>query len=393
MSNLAIQFHLLLFFSIPIALTTARLGKLEVRSNKNVAMFVFGDSVFDPGNNNYIDTSISGKANFPPYGETFFRYPTGRVCDGRILPDFAAAYVGLPYWRPYLDPDNHNFVVGANFGSAGGAVLVETNPYTINLEQQVFYMKKVASLLKEELGDENASELLKGAIYLSSSGGVDYMAFSSSTSDPTEAEMEAYVKIVIGNITNAVKDIYALGGRKFAFQNVGPLGCQPENKQSYNTSGCVELLQTLASMHNDVLNTVAEELASELPGFKYLIFDYFTTVMERTENPTKYGFKEGDIACCGSGTHRADGCGYLTVAYELCSNPNEYVFFDGGHPTEAANIQLTELLWNGTTNVTWPINLSQLVELDSTDVKISTENVDILIDQRVAPGRVSKANV
>ncbi|GKV09728.1 hypothetical protein SLEP1_g21184 [Rubroshorea leprosula] len=146
-------------------------------------------------------------------------------------------------------------------------------------------------------------------------------------------------------------------------------------------------------MHNDVLNTVAEELASELPGFKYLIYDYFTTVMERTENPTKYGFKEGDIACCGSGTHRGDGCGYLTVAYELCSNPNEYVFFDGGHPTEAANIQLTELLWNGTTNVTWPINLSQLVELDSTDVKVSTENVDILIDQRVASGRVSKANV
>lgn len=50
------------------------------------SLFIFGDSFFDSGNNNYINTTA--KANYYPYGETFFKYPTGRFSDGRLLPDF-----------------------------------------------------------------------------------------------------------------------------------------------------------------------------------------------------------------------------------------------------------------------------------------------------------------
>ena len=52
----------------------------------HVALFVFGDSLYDPGNNNYINTTF--KANFPPYGSSYFRFPTGRFSDGRLIPDF-----------------------------------------------------------------------------------------------------------------------------------------------------------------------------------------------------------------------------------------------------------------------------------------------------------------
>ena len=58
------------------------------------ALFVFGDSLIDPGNNNYINTSTRFQANFPPYGESFFKYPSGRFCDGRVIPDFIGKYVG-----------------------------------------------------------------------------------------------------------------------------------------------------------------------------------------------------------------------------------------------------------------------------------------------------------
>lgn len=57
-------------------------------SKKHVALFLFGDSFFDAGNNNYINTTIQFQANFWPYGETFFNYPTGRASDGRLIPDF-----------------------------------------------------------------------------------------------------------------------------------------------------------------------------------------------------------------------------------------------------------------------------------------------------------------
>ena len=52
------------------------------------ALFVFGDSFLDSGNNNYINTTTLDQANFPPYGETFFGFPTGRFSDGRLISDF-----------------------------------------------------------------------------------------------------------------------------------------------------------------------------------------------------------------------------------------------------------------------------------------------------------------
>lgn len=52
----------------------------------HVPLFIFGDSLFDAGNNNYINTPF--QSNFWPYGETFFNFPTGRFSDGRLIPDF-----------------------------------------------------------------------------------------------------------------------------------------------------------------------------------------------------------------------------------------------------------------------------------------------------------------
>jgi len=63
------------------------------RPKEHAALFVFGDSLFDVGNNNYINTTADYQANYSPYGETFFKYPTGRFSDGRVLPDF----IGIHY--------------------------------------------------------------------------------------------------------------------------------------------------------------------------------------------------------------------------------------------------------------------------------------------------------
>lgn len=50
------------------------------------ALFVFGDSLFDNGNNNWLPTLA--KANYPPYGHNFSEGPTGRFTNGKIVPDF-----------------------------------------------------------------------------------------------------------------------------------------------------------------------------------------------------------------------------------------------------------------------------------------------------------------
>lgn len=52
------------------------------------AVFAFGDSTLDSGNNNYLVTPY--KSDFLPYGKDFFGHkPTGRFTNGRLLTDFA----------------------------------------------------------------------------------------------------------------------------------------------------------------------------------------------------------------------------------------------------------------------------------------------------------------
>lgn len=63
------------------------------------ALFVFGDSLYDPGNNNYINTNADFRANFWPYGESFFNPPTGRFSDGRTIPDFIGISISFSLLR------------------------------------------------------------------------------------------------------------------------------------------------------------------------------------------------------------------------------------------------------------------------------------------------------
>ena len=51
------------------------------------ALFIFGDSVVDTGNNNNLPTLV--KANFAPYGRDFDDHmPTGRFSNGKLAIDF-----------------------------------------------------------------------------------------------------------------------------------------------------------------------------------------------------------------------------------------------------------------------------------------------------------------
>lgn len=49
-------------------------------------MIIFGDSVVDVGNNNYLPTLF--RADYPPYGRDFAGHkPTGRFCNGKLATD------------------------------------------------------------------------------------------------------------------------------------------------------------------------------------------------------------------------------------------------------------------------------------------------------------------
>nr|GMC55745.1 GDSL esterase/lipase 5 [Ipomoea batatas] len=95
-----IPFH---SFSLPSAANGGEC-RTAAAGERRPALFIFGDSFMDSGNNNYINTTTLDQANFRPYGETFFDAPTGRFSDGRLISDFIAEYAGLPLVPPFLQP-------------------------------------------------------------------------------------------------------------------------------------------------------------------------------------------------------------------------------------------------------------------------------------------------
>ena len=152
MASLRVQICCLLAYATFLSLITC-----QNLPKRHVALFILGDSLFDPGNNNYINTTNEYRANFWPYGKTFFRYPTGRFSDGRLIQDFigkhqvhkmlfpsemsipnlhwlpynyvAAEYARLPLIPAYLQlaGNNHKFIYGVNLASRGDGALAETH--------------------------------------------------------------------------------------------------------------------------------------------------------------------------------------------------------------------------------------------------------------------------
>lgn len=87
MANIERICSIFLLFPI-IILSINSISCEKVLLTNQSALFVFGDSVFDVGNNNYINTFRDSQANVWPYGQTTFKFQTGRTSDGRLIPDF-----------------------------------------------------------------------------------------------------------------------------------------------------------------------------------------------------------------------------------------------------------------------------------------------------------------
>ncbi|KAF8012817.1 hypothetical protein BT93_I0853 [Corymbia citriodora subsp. variegata] len=297
--------HMILFAIFATFAVSTRCNMNQ--SQHGVALFIFGDFLADVGTNNYINTTSYFRANFYPYGETFFHYPTGRPSNGRLIVDFIAEYAKLPLIPPYVRLWEHGFKGGANFAAGGAGALVETfQGLVLNLHMQLKQMEELGEILKKELGNEKAERIISEGVYFICIGSNDYVTRVADNPTPFQSiSMEDYVGL----------GIYELGGRKFAMMGVGPIGCAPGMRASTKNGSC----------SGEVAKT----------------------------------------ACCGSGPYRSiSSCGGMRGVreYSLCRHPEKHIFFDSFHPSERANQQFAQLMWNGSSSVTKSCSLEALFE-------------------------------
>lgn len=77
------------------------------------------------------------------------------------------------------------------------------------------------------------------------------------------------------------------------------------------------------------------------------------------------GVKVANMGCCGSGPFRGIfSCGGKrgVKEFELCEDVEDFFFFDAVHASQKAYKQLSELLWNGDSDITKPYSLKSFFE-------------------------------
>ncbi|GKC48629.1 GDSL esterase/lipase-like protein [Tanacetum coccineum] len=102
-------------------------GLVAIMASPQVAaMFSFGDSLTDNGNNNYLNSLA--KANYDPYGVDFGQgFASGRFSNGNTIIDYLGDFLGIPPLPPYANPvATRSILQGVNYASASAGILEET---------------------------------------------------------------------------------------------------------------------------------------------------------------------------------------------------------------------------------------------------------------------------
>ncbi|MED6195821.1 hypothetical protein PIB30_041537 [Stylosanthes scabra] len=258
------------------------------------AIYSFGDSLADTGNDAYDDTrTLPSRRTLAlnlPYGETYFHHPTGRCSDGRLIVDFIAEKMGVPLLKPYLGIKNGNIKdwnskEGVNFAVAGATALdssfyLEKGIYNIatnySLRVQLdWFMDLLPSICNSSSG---CREVLGSSLFLVGEiGGNDFnhplFLYKSIK------EIRTYVPLVVNEISLAINKLINLGAKTLMVPGNFPLGCnfryltmyETTDRSEYDEAGCLKWLNKFTQYYNNELYAELNRLQDLRNQFQVLV--------------------------------------------------------------------------------------------------------------------------
>ncbi|XP_074307810.1 GDSL esterase/lipase 7-like [Silene latifolia] len=329
------------------------------------ALYVFGDSLFDSGNNNWLPTLA--KANYPPYGHNFPQGPTGRFTNGMTVVDFVAEALGLPYPPPYAALLRRNSLTGYNYASGSCGILPETGQsigLCLNLDVQVKLFQKtvqthLASNLKKP--DQVAQHLAK-SIFFFSVGNNDYINNYFNTfplSRRHNYNPQQFAELLVDALSLKLQKLYSLGVRKFVVFELGPIGCIPSIVRRVKPNGkCDENKNQIVSIFNDKLGLMMKNLTSTRQDSYFIVGHAHSLGYDAVINPGNYDLSDSNNPCCISWGNGTFSC---IPGEKPCEAPNKHYFWDGYHLTQATCSVIASRCINGS-DVCLPLNIQQLVQ-------------------------------
>eukprot|EP00250_Pteridium_aquilinum_P002031 c12240_g1_i1 orf=268-1374(+) len=334
-------------------------------TNHAPAMFIFGDSLADVGNNNYIPfTSL--KANFYPNGIDFAgKAASGRFCNGRLVLDILASRLGYPAPLPYLSPSTKGLALlqGVNYASAGCGILNETSNNSngcLSLSTQLRYHTNMVKRILEELGAEETQDFLMKSLYFVLIGSNDFLGnyIRNNTGDAKLYSSTQFIGLLVSSLANDFMMLYNQSARHIVLVGLGPLGCIPAQRARAAKGACNEMLNYWARSLNEASQTLVKQLNSQYSDAMITFANPYYILEDFMQNPSTYGFNVTDYACCGGGKMNAQvPCLPL---FTCCSNRSSHLFWDPWHPTEAANTLMADAFLSASSTLVAPWSIQQV---------------------------------
>ncbi|EPS67986.1 hypothetical protein M569_06783, partial [Genlisea aurea] len=337
----------------------------------NRAFFVFGDSLVDNGNNNFLLTTA--RADNVPYGIDYPTHrPTGRFSNGYNIPDLISQELGGESTLAYLDPHlkGSKLLIGANFASAGVGILNDTGfqfANIIRVHKQLHFFKEYQCKVAALIGKDAAEKLVNDGLVLISLGGNDFVNnyfLAPVTLRRLQYDVLDFSQLLVSEYHNILRTLYDLGARRVLVTGAGPLGCVPAELAMRSPDGrCAEEVQQASSLYNKLLVEMILGLNKEVGSDVFVAVNAQGMQNDFIDNPRAFGFVTSKVACCGQGPY--NGVGLCTGASNLCTDRDKYAFWDAFHPSEKANRIIVKTIFTGGDEYMIPMNLTTIMHLDS----------------------------
>ncbi|KAH9774194.1 Lipase GDSL domain-containing protein [Citrus sinensis] len=324
------------------------------------AIYQFGDSISDTGNQ-IRDHPVLYYAARLPYGQTYFHdKPTGRWSDGLLMIDYIAMDLKLPLLNPYLDK-NTSFNNGVNFAVAASTALddwffaarnipVKWANNNAPLKVQLNWFKTYLNSSVCQSNTDCARKLRRSIVILETgSNDYSYALFQGKSIQ----EVQTYIRDIVGAIVDAVREVIRLGAIRVVVTGTLPEGCCPiflaafpnSDPKAYDDKGCLRDLNEKGAL---------AKLRPEFPHADIIYADYYAAFLSVLRRAESLGFEPRSTlkACCGTGglynfdKNLTKVCGAPGVP--VCPNPDQHISWDGTHLTQNVNCHMSEFLINDT---------------------------------------------
>jgi phospholipase/lecithinase/hemolysin len=287
---------------IVLASLTTCLSTAKAWAVSFTGVYTFGDSLADPGN---LYNAIGGA--FPPSPPYF----QGRFSNGPVFVENLTNKLGL-------DPSNPASGINYAFGGAKSGFDHTDLPFIPGTLGQV-------ALYNAQFGgvaDPNA-------LYVIAAGSNDYSDLIDLYSGP-QGKVKSRIRTAVINVNTAVTALAAMGAKNFLVLNVPNFGILPGIANNpLVPPDYIRFANQVGSRHNLLLQGSLRNTEARL-GVNISDFRLSYLLNQAIQHPERFGLANATDSCLN------------TTTFEVCSNPDEYLFWDATHPTAYAHEVLAQ---------------------------------------------------